>query len=587
MFNVVHITPASHTASGGIGVVLAGLINSRTYRDTVGRTLLVGPLPDLDDENPLGPDGIVEYSALDHVNDGPYATALRQLEQDLHIRLIYGRRPIEDVTTARRTICEVLLFDLRGTDRQEINRLKYELWERFKIESDRFEHLPPYEESVVLAVPLVGGLDALRIGNEEAPAVVLGHGLASVPSLLALQIRRRACHRTVYQAHEVPPLRQLVQSHPGHDLALYNALDAARESEVYCEQVFGPRMDDYAFILSVTARHCDGILAVGPRVVQELNFLAPAVGNADINLGYNGVPAARITLAARQASRARIDAYLERMLGWKPEYVFTHIARPGHGKAFWRDLDVLEAIDDHLVQRDCRGVLLALQSAVPARTASEVRAMEAGWNWPLAHRTGYPDLVGEEIEINEQVQRYNACSRNTRVIYINQFGFDTGLAGSRVPAGMTLLDWQQGTDAAFGLSLYEPFGLAPLTPLTFGAVCVVSTTCGCTGLVRQVLGRKKSPNVILANYIEGVRPRSVREALAVDNSARRTVERKVARSIAEQLLARLPESPEQTRELLQSGRELAEHLSWDAVAQRFIFPALRRACARPHIARSA
>ncbi|HQL53417.1 MAG TPA: hypothetical protein PLQ87_01815, partial [Phycisphaerae bacterium] len=73
MFNAIHVSHEAVHKVGGIGTVLEGLINSRPYRDGVGRTVLVCPLYYPDNPERLGPGGVIEYSSLDQRQDGPYA----------------------------------------------------------------------------------------------------------------------------------------------------------------------------------------------------------------------------------------------------------------------------------------------------------------------------------------------------------------------------------------------------------------------------------------------------------------------------------------------------------------------------------
>ncbi|MCP4378855.1 MAG: hypothetical protein GY794_22105, partial [bacterium] len=42
--NVVHVTHEAAEKIGGIGAVIAGLVNAESYRQRVSRTILLGPL---------------------------------------------------------------------------------------------------------------------------------------------------------------------------------------------------------------------------------------------------------------------------------------------------------------------------------------------------------------------------------------------------------------------------------------------------------------------------------------------------------------------------------------------------------------
>ncbi len=94
---------------------------------------------------------------------------------------------------------------------------------------------------------------------------------------------------------------------------------------------------------------------------------------------------------------------------------------------------------------------------------------------------------------------------------INQFGFSRDRCGDSMPADMAFDDLRRGTDLEFGQSIYEPFGIAQVEPLSTGALCVVSDVCGCLGFAslrrtRQTGSCASSnlqstlPNIVVANY---------------------------------------------------------------------------------------
>lgn len=581
MFNAIHVTHEAVYKVGGIGTVLEGLINARPYRDGIGRTVLVCPLFYPENTERFGPGGIIEYSSLDHAYGGPYAGSFRHIEQEWGVRLCYGRRPLEDEPSGRRTVCEVLLVDLRGINRWRLNELKGSLFHKFGLASDRYEHIWEYEQYVQLAGPAVAALEAMRFGTEQAPAAVFAHEFMGVPTALALRHYCPTRYRSLFYAHEVAPMRRIVEEHPGHDVMFYNALRAARKNELYVEQVFGPQRDYHKYAVVEAAQHCDGVLAVGHLVQQELLFVAPAFETADVTLCYNGIPCRPVTLAERHESKARLQDYVQGLLGWQPDYLFTHVTRMARSKAMWRDIDLLTALDARLSARGKSAVLLVLSTELPRRPVGDILRMEREWDWPLAHREGHPDLTRGEAAYYQLVQAFNATARSVKIIYINQFGFDRARAGLRVPEAVEFLDLRRASDAEIGLSLYEPFGISPLEPLTFGGLCVVSTSCGCAGFIKQAAVGRKAQNIVFANYIDsGRRPRTVKDALEIGLSERREVELKLAENLAEQLLARLPQSEGDEARLVDSGHELARKMSWDVVAERMVFPAIQRANAR-------
>ena len=579
MFNAIHVTHEAVYKVGGIGTVLEGLINSRPYRDNIGRTVLVCPLFYPENQERFGHGGVTEYSSLDQIYEGPYARAFEQVERDFGVRIAYGRRPLEDEPSARRTACEILLIDLRGINLHRVNALKGKLWENFGLRSDPYEHIWEYEQYVQLAAPAVAALEAMRVATDDAPAIVFAHEFMGVPTALALQHECPSHYRTLFYAHEVAPVRRIVERHPGHDVMFYNALQAAQKSGLYLEQVFGPQHDYFKHAVVEATRHCDGLLAVGHHVEDELHFINPDFDDADITLAYNGIPFGDGSIDTRRESRDRLRSYFETLLGWRPDLIFTHVTRLAKSKAMWRDIDVLYALDAQLNQTGQTAAMMLLSTELPRRPIGQILRMEQEWDWPLAHREGEPDLTAGEARLYRHVQMFNARARNIKIVYVNQFGFDRERCGRRVPKDIEFLDVRRGTDVEFGLSLYEPFGISPLEPLTYGGLCLVSTSCGCAGFIKHVASGRRPPNVIFGNYIDLVRrPRTVKDSLSIGDAERREVEQKLAGQLAEQILARLPKNEREEERLMCSGCELARRMSWDAVAERFVFPAIRRAC---------
>ncbi|MCG3129127.1 MAG: hypothetical protein CHACPFDD_04037 [Phycisphaerae bacterium] len=584
MLNVIHVTHEAVHKMGGIGTVLEGLINSRPCRDSIARTVLVCPMFEPTSVEPLGAGGKVEYSSYHRIESSPYDDAFRRVEQNFHVHIVYGRRPIEDHLSQRRTLCEVLLIDIRTVNAERVNRLKGRLWELHGLQSYRHEQVWDFEQYVRLAAPAVAALEAMHLASDTQPAVVFAHEFMGVPTALALAAERPRAYRTLFHAHEVATIRRIVEEHPGHDLMFYNVLKLAREARVRLSDVFGPQHDYFKHAIVETASDCDAILAVGHHVLDEVRFLGPEFDQADATIAYNGIPARRITLAERRESRALLDEYCHTLLGWRPDLVLTHATRMTRSKALWRDLDILEYLDEHLAADGRRAVYFLVSTELPRRPIEDILRAEREWDWPLLHRDGHPDLTEGEARYWRQMQRFNMRARNIRAILVNQFGFDQATCGLRMPARMHVSDLRRGTDVELGLSLYEPFGISPLEPLTFGGLCVASTSCGCTGFLDEVAPGRNLRNVLLVDYTNPPSaPRTIPDALAVDEAERRAAEREIARAVAAQILPRLPRGEAEEIEFLEAGYQAARLMSWDHVAERFIFPAIQRALSRRRI----
>lgn len=581
MLNIIHVTHEAVHKMGGIGTVLEGLINSRPYQQRVDRTVLVCPMFDTSGPDRLGPDGEIEYSSLDRRHDGPYADEFQRIEADFQVNIAYGKRTLNESISGRSCTCEVLLIDVRHIRTDRVNALKSQLWEQCGLQSHRHEHVWDFEQYMRLAAPACAALEAMGLASEAHPAVVFAHEFMGVATALALTGTHPAKYRSLFHAHEVATIRPIVEQHDGHDTMFYNALEVARRNGLFLPDVFGPQHDFFKHALIETTRTFDGILAVGNHVVEELRFLGPAFEQADISLAYNGVPSQKISLEERSASKSLVFEYCRTLLGWQPDWLFTHVTRLARSKSLWRDLDVLSALDEELVRRNQRAVFFVLSTELPRRTTEDVLRMEREWNWPLAHREGLPDLTEGEAEFYRLLHAFNLRSRNVRTIYMNQFGFENPTCGLRMPSRMRFSDIRRATDLEFGMSCYEPFGISPLEPLTFGGLCVLSTSCGCAGFVNEVAGEGHGPNIILADYIHEAGPvHSVGEALKIDATVRRRVERRVADRIAREIAERLPADQAQQRDLIENGFKLANLMSWDEVAQAYIMPTVDRVRAR-------
>jgi hypothetical protein len=204
--------------------------------------------------------------------------------------------------------------------------------------------------------------------------------------------------------------------------------------------------------------------------------------------------------------------------------------------------------------------------------------MEQAYHWPVVHREGLPDLSNGEAAFYQGVQEFNAQSRNLKVVFINQFGFDRRTCGLRMPEDMEFMDIRKGSDAEFGQSIYEPFGIAQVEPISFGGICVFSECCGCAGFVNKVTGGKETPNVIVADYTQlasrGLRPEQL---MSIGQPQRDEVEHAISKQVARDLMDRLPRTPEQFEQFIERGYELAREMSWDVVARDYVLPGLNRA----------
>ena len=572
MYTLIHVTHEAHRKMGGIGAVLEGMLTARAYQATVGRTILVGCC-----EVPLSASsGALETVFYESGRAGgpppgcdpALAAAFASVEATYGVRLLYGRRRVPCPHLRRRTGVELLLFDVRDARPGPVNQLKAELWQGFGLESDRFESDWGYEEWVRLAAPALEAVGAL-VGGKTDEAALISHEFMGLPTLLAARLRAPDL-TTVYWAHEVPPVRDLLERETGHRLVFDRAMttpDGSRAYEARLRELGGCK-----HALVSRAHRAGAVFAVSDRVAQELRLLSAGFRKRPIDVVYNGLAVRPIDLDARLASRALLRRYAAAVTGLQSDYVFTHVARPVASKAIERDLAVLDHLDDALADRGRTAVLLVLATDGGRRQPETIRQMESEHNWPMQHRVGWPDLVKGEVPIGRAAEEYNRWARATRVVLINQFGFTRELCGDRMPEAMALEDLRQGSDVEFGQSTYEPFGIAQLETLAFGGISVMTSACGCAELVARVADGDLPANVLTADYAApdgaGTEP--------VGETDTRRIEHEVAARVAGELIARLPTGPQDIHRLLVSGWALAERMSWQSVCRAYFVPALRR-----------
>ena len=141
------------------------------------------------------------------------------------------------------------------------------------------------------------------------------------------------------------------------------------------------------------------------------------------------------------------------------------------------------------------------------------------------------------------------------------------------------MDIRKGSDVEFGQSIYEPFGIAQLEPLSFGGICVVSSVCGCAGFVKAVTGGKDVKNVIIADYtqLNWDGWHDLEDLQQINKDARDRIEHQISEKVALEICARLPKNDAETASMIESGYNLAKHMSWEVVVNNYVLKGLRKA----------
>ena len=581
---VVHVTHETVGKIGGIGAVLQGLFTCNSYLESIDRSILIGPFFTTEGSalDRLGKGGEVLYSSVDGLVNTGYGPAFRKIESFYNVGIVYGRRTFIDKQTGIKSAPEVLLIDVTHMDKGVVNEFKKCLFEEFGIRSHLHENLWEYEQYTRLAPPAVAALKAINAAKDTT--VIISHEFMGMPTALAAILEPTCDFKTVFYAHEVATMRRIVEEHPGHDTMFYNVMNRARHDRLHISDVFGDQSSYFKHCLVEASKYCDSIFAVGDCVVDELRFLAPEFETANIDIVYNGIPAYKITTAEKLLSKEKLRLYCENLLGYKPDFVFTHVTRLVRSKGLWRDLRVLEHVEQEFRTQGKTGVLFLLSTEATQRRSRDIQNMESAYNWPVAHREGLPDLSGGEANFYTAVQEFNARSRNIKIIFLNQFGFSPDSCGHRMPKDMEFMDIRKGSDVEFGQSIYEPFGIAQLESLTFGGMCVVGSVCGCAGFVRDTTAEENVKNVIIANYTNlGARTcADIEDILQIDRPMRDEIERRESEKVAMQICSRLAKNESEIESAIQAGYELAKNMSWDVAVKNYLLPSLQKVLQKQH-----
>ncbi len=582
-FTLAHVTHEAVEQLGGIGTVLEGLMCSPVYQRHVKRSILVGPTSagiTPDPEKRLGDHGEVLYSTVDQIDRAGLAGKFRPIEWAFNVAIVYGKRHYAPPGQGRTGEAEVLLIDVFKASPDRLNVFKFRLAETFGLQSHRYENIWDYEEYTRLAEPAFYALQAL-LAEADKPCVLFSHEFMGMPAALQAILDGGDDFRTIFHAHECSTARHLVENHPGHDTMFYNVLDAAREQGRYVEDLFGS-LDGFSRHALISRSHlCDGVIAVGDRTRDELHFLNPQLAQATIDLVYNGLPAQPCTLEEKLAARAMLADYSEKLLGYRPDVLMSHVTRPVISKGLWRDVKVCHHLHDHLAARGQTGVLYILTSAGGVRRPHDVYAMEQNYGWPRGHREGFPDLVGPEVDLHRMIEPFNAAHPNLQIVLVNQFGWARDRIGKRLPEAMHIGDFRTATDAEFGMATYEPFGISPLEPLGAGAICVISNVCGCENFVQSVTNHQGSENVLTADYTRLNHAGTIEELKAIGQPQRDAIEDREAERVAAELARRLPQDDDARARLLEQGQALVAKMGWDQVIENGLVPLLERVCRTP------
>ncbi len=596
----VHITHEACRKYGGIGSVITGLCTNREFNEYFDRSVLYGPLfqvgayggasrqnqqasdpsaerPSLFAERPSVADAPPSEIPFEIIDCGDL---LDPLCDKFGIDVIYGKRILVDESNpvSSRSV-DVVLVDTEGMAADFVKEFKTSLQDSFAFSSlDYSEH--ELDQYLKMGIPYPEIMKCLY--PQDATFYHFAHEFMGIPAILALLLSQkdRRDDRLIYYAHEIPPCRTAVESETGHDISFYNRMRLNRRRNRSFESVYGSQFHSCRAELVKCTVYCDRVIAVSELVLEEYLYFIPQVEKQKMRVVYNGIPVSHASFNRKMQSRKLLQRYVKNLIGYVPDYIFTHVSRSVVSKGIWRDIALLHVLDRLLQGRRQTAVYILLStSAGSGRDAKAILDMEDRYGWPVTHHEGWPDLVGYESDIYRSIGLLNSRSKNLKGLYLNQFGFSRSACGARMPEQAEFIDLRMGSDAEFGLSIYEPFGISQLEVMPFGGIAVLSTSCGALSALQEYLGECGQKLYVPFDFIGGGQAAyekaingqtSLEQAPSefIDSESGVTpnpmeIESAVIEKMGYQLMEILPKHDRDRRLAFEIAQQQAERLGWN------------------------
>ncbi len=563
-----HITHEAVQKIGGIGSVITGLCTSDNYKSYYDNTLLYGPLFNFNDNvyTRLGKGGEVLFSNHDNLDKGNFNNKFYSIIQKYNISIVYGKRTlVDEFNINKKNEVDVILIDVTTMNTKEIDKGKFILWEKFGIQSDKYKEWD-YEQYLRIGICFPEIIQALYGNNNDFHH--FSHEYMGMASCLFSK-NKNPEQKAYFYAHEISPARMITEKISGHDTSFYNLMEIDKKQNISFEQRFGNLDYHYRSALVKKTSYLDGVLAVSDLTKKEYLYLNPHINPKKVKTVYNGIPLKYVSPEEKQKSRQNLQDYFEILFNYRPDFIFTHVSRLVLSKAIWRDISLLNYLDKIFHKNGIKACYLLLATQIgTGRPTSEIYKMENDYGWPILHKKEWPDLVGMEQSIYEQISVFNARSKNIKALFVNQFGFDKRKCGNRVPEYLSFKDLRVGSDIELGMSIYEPFGIAQLETIPFGGKALVSTSCGNASLLKEAFANQKNKPYILANFIDTFNNKSIHNLENLDIHQRTAYENKVLEELAQNIFENLDFSNQDRNKALDQVQEHMNNISWEAIVNR-------------------
>ena len=563
MKQAFHITHEAAVKIGGIGAVLAGLCTADIYLETFDRTIFYGPLFDdsPNSKNRLGNNSTVLFSSLDNIKDSNYNDFFGRLINKYHIDIVYGEKVLFDEIHPEKTSkIEILLLGVKNMQADLISVFKFQLWESYSFSCQEYETDWDFEQYLRIAVPL--RMITNELLDKKIETAYFSHEYMGIASCLAIDLNRQSNEKIYFHAHEISTARAVTEKMQGHDVSFYHLLKDDKEKNVSLEQRFGSQRHNSRNELIKLADRFDNILAVGDWVKQEYKYLKPDADEEKIKICYNAIPIPEHSYANKLKSRKKIQQYCENLYNFKPDLIFTHVTRLVISKGMWRDISLLEELDTYFLDNKLKGFMIILSTLIgTGKPSQDIHRMEKEYGWPVLHKENYPDLIGYENDIYWSCQYFNAKSRSIKVVFLNQFGFTPEQIGDRLPKDTSFADLRLGSDAEFGMSVYEPFGIAQIETVPFGGIAVLSRACGSAFLLERTFENESIKPYHIVDFAQDNSKDC--DWLNLSNDERSKIEKQILNNEAQNIFEKLPKNDTERKELFNLCQKNAHKLSWD------------------------
>lgn len=576
----IHVTHEALYKVGGIGEVINQLCTSSPYLSFFDKTLIYGPLFEYigSPSTRLGKDGVVFYSSKDNYDTKNFSQIFKPFLEKYNIDLVYGERKIvNEFNSQKISTVEVLLIDITRMKKEIINYIKFLFWEKFNLPSDKYEYNWDYEQYFRIGIPYFELVSILYPQAKEF--IHFSHEYMGIPSLLNLELHPKfnpEKHKRFFYAHEVAPVRRIIENLGGADISFYNILKICSQKNLSLEDFFGSQEDWYRTPLVKLAQRFDKIFAVGDWVIEEYKFLCPEVKKEKIVPVYNAIALNHYTFEDKIKSKEKIEKSLK--IGWsikKLDVIFTHVCRLVKSKGIWRDFILLSYLDKFFQENDIFGIYILLSSLiVTGKPSDEVEKMTKAYNWPFEHKKGWPDLVGDEIEVYKLTKNFNENSRNIKALFVNQFGFSKKKCPKLIVEEIDTIDLKIASDIELGISIYEPFGISHIEVLPFGGISVHSTSCGVYFFLEKTFKDSFKPFYAL-DFISIGSPLTLETLKTINPNQRKALEELCIANNALKIFEKIPKTLKEKEIGFNQISEFVDKLSWDNVIKTCFIPQIK------------